>query len=753
VTKICWWAAAAIAALPGTAWAQADAVRRAEQALAGAERAVAQSERRLARWSRPELRTFASEGDFAAYLAAVKQASDAIDERDSAGWQLQSARESAERQRRGTTGDKAQDDEQPEAPCAPEDKVCRLREVDAASEGMVVVTGSALRAVSPNVTNVQEAGVDEGDIVKQVGRHLLVLQDGRLFVIDMEGGPGRDRLALVDRADVYRDPDEDAWYDEVNVQGDRVIVTGYSYALEVSEIAVFRLGPDGRLRREGVFQIKSYDYYSRDNYSSRIVGDRLVLYTPLPVSELGSDLAWPRLRRVRTAAVNGSDPAAEAEADFAAGPQLLSPDRLYRPLATVHRPVIHMITTCNLGAPANGVLGCESRGFVGSPGREFYVAGEQAFLWTRGDSDRFSTEEEPSCAPGFRTPRADTIPAIVYRIGLTSGTAGVLGASGAPFNQLGLDAGQGRFRALVGWPSLSCVHAKNTPLAFLDIAESAFSRRLRPAPDRAFTAMPDIGATRIENRFTERFLFFGGRTQLRYWSDDEPSGEGFIGGGDVVVVPLDRPGASHRVRLPHRVWRADRIGDNAIFTGYSEGTGLDVSVLDSRGGAPRLASSIRLEGRFESEGRSHAFNSAIGEDGSGLAGLPTVLDVGGSGRSVSRSAASDVSFLSISARGDVRSIGALEAQAEGEGDYEQPSSDPTIYSCQVSCIDWYGNSRPLFVGNRVFALTATELVEGRVIDARIAEVQRIDLTKADLPAHMRPAAAPVSAPLEGGSGN
>ncbi len=49
--------------------------------------------------------------------------------------------------------------------------------------------------------------VEEGDIVKQINQFLLVLQDGRIFVVDTRGGSGR-RLALADRTNVYRDPGE-----------------------------------------------------------------------------------------------------------------------------------------------------------------------------------------------------------------------------------------------------------------------------------------------------------------------------------------------------------------------------------------------------------------------------------------------------------------------------------------------------------------------------------------------------------------
>ena len=46
--------------------------------------------------------------------------------------------------------------------------------------------------------------------------------------------------------------------------------------------------------------------------------------------------------------------------------------------------------------------------------------------------------------------------------------------------------------------------------------------------------------------------------------------------------------------------------------------------------------------------------------------------------------------------------------------------------CRASCVDWYGNSRPLFLKNRVFALMGYELVEGRLQADKIIEARRID---------------------------
>ena len=44
----------------------------------------------------------------------------------------------------------------------------------------------------------------------------------------------------------------------------------------------------------------------------------------------------------------------------------------------------------------------------------------------------------------------------------------------------------------------------------------------------------------------------------------------------------------------------------------------------------------------------------------------------------------------------------------------------------LSCVDWYGNTRPLFVSQRVFALMGYELVEGALSGGRIYEVRRVD---------------------------
>src|SRR4030095_14586678 len=52
------------------------------------------------------------------------------------------------------------------------------------------IDGDVAQPGNPEITNNQTVGVDEGGIVKQVGRFLVILQDGRLFSADLGHGDG-----------------------------------------------------------------------------------------------------------------------------------------------------------------------------------------------------------------------------------------------------------------------------------------------------------------------------------------------------------------------------------------------------------------------------------------------------------------------------------------------------------------------------------------------------------------------------------
>jgi hypothetical protein len=595
----------------------------------------------------------------------------------------------------------------------------------------IVVTGSrasssaaapsrakATRPTSgPNITNVQTAGVDEGDVVKQIGDFLAVLQDGRIFVIDIRGK----RLRLSDRINVYNDKNDWAWYDEMLVEGDHIIVTAYSYGRQATEISVFKLDQaKGKLARDGRFFINSWDYYSGDNYASRIVGDKLVLYTLYPAALILSDRAAPRLWRWLSEderRAGGRTLPAETRTE---GRSLIDAGAVYRPMLRTTDTMIHAVTVCPLGRyRPRETPDCSVSAFAGPPAREFFVSPSAIYLWTGQNPwawDGDYTSARDRCTKP-ETGYDAVAPAAVYRIPIDGRAPGVVGLRGQPIDQFSMDETSETFRILTRWQPPGCYAGGPQPtLAFSNVAVREFDTRFRAIDRTRQIRVPAPSAGALENRFADKWLVYGGRLQ-GYGAVPDRNGQA---GSPLFVLPVDRPQSAQTLVLPHNIVRIERVGDTRMaIGGYRNVQGLDLSLL-RLGGQASVLDTARLKGRFESEGRSHAFNSLVEEDGSGLLGLPTVLRRGRAMRYVWNSEGSDVSFLTMSRSGKLGDAGALEQAAT------RPASG---YRCEVSCIDWYGNSRPIFTGGRIFALMATQIAEGRMGKRRIEEVDRLDLTE------------------------
>lgn len=150
----------------------------------------------------------------------------------------------------------------------------------------VVVTGTAV-AGEPSITNTQEAGVDEGGIVKRRGDHLVILRRGRLFSASIADG-GLKAVHSIDAFPPDDDDTADTWYDEMLVEGDQVVVIGYSYGDSGTEVSRFTLSPEGRFTYRGTHYLTSGDYYSSRNYASRLIGDELLFYAPMFIDDYTS---------------------------------------------------------------------------------------------------------------------------------------------------------------------------------------------------------------------------------------------------------------------------------------------------------------------------------------------------------------------------------------------------------------------------------------------------------------------------------
>lgn len=555
------------------------------------------------------------------------------------------------------------------------------------------------------ITNVQNAGVDEGGIVKLHGRYLVVLQDGRLISIDISGAQAR----LVDRTNVYRRQGRHVWYDEVLNNANRFVVTAYSYAHNATEFSVFSLGTDGRFTREGVYYVSSDDYYDPENYATRLVNGNLVIYTPLYVTE-ARDLrpVFPLVRRWQR-----DDPDTN-RAVITPGRPLYEAQDIYRPIQSTLQPVIHTFSVCPLGGEQAGdELECRSTAIVGPPGRTFYVSTSHIYLWTYPEQ---GYNVGDLCPAGERTGFDAAVPSAIFQIPLSGGPPRAQFTRGVPWDQLSLDAANGELRALAVWIDPRCAaERRELPVRFFRAPFNTFMRTPRPLPQENYTNLPPVPGSGMENRFTATHLVYASRTA---WSSHPPNENQQVAPGRIVVVPTARPHAATSIEAPHSALRVERLGPNFIVTGYADSRGLRVSVIDPHG-VPRVASTILLEGRYESENRSHAFNGVSARNGVAIMGLPTVGGRLEAGRWWWRSTQSDVSFVGLDRSGALRPLGELSPR----------DAEPhEAYTCEVSCVDWYGNTRALFIRGRVFALAGVNLIEGELRDGVMVERYRLDLS-------------------------
>ncbi|HEX8832133.1 MAG TPA: hypothetical protein VF705_13250, partial [Longimicrobium sp.] len=125
-----------------------------------------------------------------------------------------------------------------------------------------------------------------------------------------------------------------------------------------------------------------------------------------------------------------------------------------------------------------------------------------------------------------------------------------------------------------------------------------------------------------------------------------------------------------------------------------------------------LADRYTRSGASQGETRSHGFFYRPDGEESGLLGLP-IRGPGRAGAEQLAHGSASVLFLRNRAF-RFTELGDLAARPVAADD-----------GCLVSCLDWYGNTRPLFLRGRIFALMGYELVEGAESDGRIRETRRV----------------------------
>jgi hypothetical protein len=588
--------------------------------------------------------------------------------------------------RRQTSGDEAMGPPPPPPPPPPSGYSAPT----SVSSAEIVTTGARVQsgAAAPGITNNQVAGVDEGDIVKMRGNVLVILRRGRIFTVSLANG-AMHPVSMINAFPPGVDGSGD-WYDEMLIAGGRVIVIGYSYARNGTQVNRFRLDAAGRLTFEDSYQLRSQDYYSSDNYATRLIGNRLILYAPLDIRDEGDVMdSLPGLAKWRA----GVD---EARLRPIASWRNVYIPRVLLESRNAHVDTLHSITSCDLSAP---VLDCDSTVVLGNESRTFFVSGNAVYLWI---DDVWPDERRGANS-------------FVYRMPLDGSRPSAVQARGAPVDQFSFlaDARRGALHVVVreegSGDSMWNRHGSSGDVALLSIPTAAFGDGAREVPLSRYQNLPKPGGNdyNFQNRYVGDHLLYGGGSNGR---EDQ-----------VNVVSL----ATRRVatlQIQHGVDRIDAIGPDAIVIGAGDRslgfTAIELSSVPAANGAgARVGNAFYLADARQGESRSHAFffhpDGSSADGGSGILGLPVARLLQRPGAGPVNSAA--LLFLTRNG-GRLSHAGELAAKT---GDGGQVAD-----ACQASCVDWYGNARPIFIGDRLFGLLGYEIVEGTRERGNVREIGR-----------------------------
>ena len=555
----------------------------------------------------------------------------------------------------------------------------------------------AMMVPAETITNVQEIGVDEGGLIKARGDILIVLRRGRLFTISTTGGA----LRAVDQIDAFppgAEPESaySAWYDEMVVVGDQVIVIGYDYGRGIgdggTQVVRFRLSPGGDLSFKDAYELRSFDYYSSENFASRVIGQTLILYAPLPLGRRNGVVdptqVMPGMRAWRPGSPQPFRPIARPT-DIHVAPQIRADPE--------QADTLHAVSRCDLGSTP---MRCKASGVIAAESRSFYVSPNAIYLWTAAHPDY-------GASGAARMP-----PASVYRMPLDGSDPTAIQTRGAPLNQFSFRERDGALDVVVQdegggdgmWARFGA--SGRTRLVHLPLAR--FGDGSASAADGDYRDLPIPGSGWMrQNRFV------GDHVLVSAAIDEAGMGENPR--GVLVAAPVGR-GEAAVLSFDEVISRIEPLGRDALVVTSGQGTGLNLLRLD---GHPRVTTRLAIGGEGEAESRSHGFffrpDRGSGGD-RGLMALPVIRQlIGGADRYVGQ--AVDMIFVRRDGQRLHKDgvLGADRGASEDDG-------------CLVSCVDWYGDARPVFLGQRMFALLGYELVEGRQGAGGVTEIARLDFS-------------------------
>ncbi len=541
------------------------------------------------------------------------------------------------------------------------------------------------KSADDSVTNVQHQGVDEGGIVKLHGNHLVVLRRGRLFTVAI----GDNGLKPVSSVDAFA-PDIDpsgTWYDEMLVSDNTVVVIGYSYQRGGTEVGLFNIDNAGNLSYRSTYHLRSNDYYSSRNYASRLIGNNLIFYAPmyLWLDANKPTEGFPALRKWHKGAT---------DKEFKT---IVAPTNVYKPTQPVNPNyglALHTVTVCNLASTSG--FECKATSVVGPAGRVFYVSPKSVYVWVT-DWAHGSESNKPANR------------SMLYQMPLDGSAPSALGVSGSPVDQFSfLESEDNHLNVLVrsegAGDGMWRAEVTAGDVALMRVPLNSFSDGKDAVPASRYRALPKPAeyTYTFQNRFIGDYLLYGNGSG---WDYPNKTGK-----NNLYAVRWSS-GKTNEISLVHGVDRIEAIGKDAVIVG-TDGKDLHFSSV-RLGDSPNFVARYTRKNAAQGELRSHGFFYKPENENSGLLGLP-VRDSERPGYEHLYQDSASILFL----RNDSLSFKEL-------GELESKPNNPDD-KCRASCVDWYGNARPLFIRGRVFALLGYEIVEGSLTSNGISETRRIN---------------------------
>ena len=279
------------------------------------------------------------------------------------------------------------------------------------------------------------------------------------------------------------------WYDEMLVSGDTIAVIGYSYSRGGTEVNLFQIDAAGTLSYKSTYHLRSNDYYSSRNYASRLIGNKLIFYSPLYINP-GMEDPYQISRQC------GNGTRAHVQSEFQ---RIVSATQIYRPerpISSSYGTALHTVTICDL---ARGEFDCKATSVLGPPGRVFYVSPESVYVWV---NDWMQNGQQW---------RAQSI---VYRMPLDGSGPSALNVSGSPVDQFSfLESEDGHLNVLVrsdtAGDGMWGAEVAAGDVALMRVPLTSFSDGNDTAPPSSYRKLPRPAGYTFQNRFVGDYLLYG----------------------------------------------------------------------------------------------------------------------------------------------------------------------------------------------------------------------------------------------------